>query len=204
MADSALSKPDPHCLFQTAASQHGYFTVTQARECGFGTDLLTYHTRSGRFHRVYRGVYRVRDYPSSDHEEVVAAWLAVGRHRAVLSHESALDLFELSDVVPNAVHLTLPRGRRYLSPPQGVQLHTVSAPLDRAEVVERDGIRVTSPARTIIDAAESGVGPEQIEKALREALQRGLVSQEQLIAAARGRPRRVRDLIDGALEQART
>lgn len=150
---------------------------------------------------MHRGVYRLRDFPSSEHEEVVAAWLALGREQAVVSHESALDLFGLSDVVPNAVHLTVPRRQRYLSAPEGVRLHTVDPPLDTNEVVERDGVRVTAPARTIVDAAESGVGPEQVEKAIREALRRGLTTQEQLLAAARARPRRVRDLVGRALQE---
>ena len=71
--------PDHSRLFEVASTQHGYFTAGQARTCGFGTDLLTYHARAGRFLRVYRGVYRLRDYPSSPHEQVVAAWLALGR-----------------------------------------------------------------------------------------------------------------------------
>jgi predicted transcriptional regulator of viral defense system len=201
MDDATVSKPDWQCLFHAAASQYGHFTVGQARECGIGTDLLSFHTRSGRFQRVYRGVYRLRDYPSSEHEEVVAAWLALGREQAVVSHESALDLFDLSDVVPNAVHFTVPRRQRYLSPPKGVRLHTVNLPLDTKEVVERDGIRATAPARTIVDAAESGIAPEQVEKAVREALRRGLTTREQLLAAAEGRPRRVRDLVDRALQE---
>src|SRR5216683_4139022 len=107
-------KPDSACLFEVASSQHGFFTAAQARTCGFGTDLLTHHTRSGRFRRVHRGVYRLRDYPSSAHEDVVAAWLSAGRNRAVASHDSALELHELSDVIPDAVHLTVPRSQRYL------------------------------------------------------------------------------------------
>src|SRR5579859_4700277 len=117
MHDETHSKADWHCLFQTAASQHGHFTAGLARECGIGTDPVSFHTRSGRFRRVYRGVYRLRDYPSSEHEDVVAAWLALGREQAVVSHESALDLFELSDMVPNAVHLTVARRQRYRSSP---------------------------------------------------------------------------------------
>lgn len=197
-------KPDSRCLFETASTQRGYFTTVQARHCGFTTDLLTYHTKRGRFRRVYRAVYRLRDYPTWEREEVVAAWLAIGRDQAVVSHESALDLFELSDVVPNAIHVTVRRSQRYLSPPRGVQLHTVTPPPDCTDVVEWEGIRVTSVARSITDAAESGVGPEQVEKAVRQAVRRGLVTSEQLVEAARGRQRRVRDLIGSALDAAHT
>ena len=63
------------------------------------------------------GVYRFRDYPPSPREEVAAAWLAVGQDVAVVSHESALDLWDLSDVIPGAVHLTVPRAQRSLARP---------------------------------------------------------------------------------------
>ena len=75
-------QPDHSCLFDIAADQHGYFTAAQARSCGFSWDLLTRHVQSGRFRRVQHGVYRLRDYPFSPYEEVVAAWLGVGKESA--------------------------------------------------------------------------------------------------------------------------
>jgi predicted transcriptional regulator of viral defense system len=193
--------PDHTCLFEVASAQHGYFTTAQARACGFGTDVLTHHARTGRFLRVHRGVYRLRDYPSSPYEDVAAAWLALGREAAVVSHESALALHDLSDVISDAIHLTVPRAQRYLPTLPGVRLHTTTRRLDSADTVEREGVRVTAPVRTILDAAEAGTGPEQIRMAIRQALQRGLLLPGQLRAAARERPRRVRTLVEHALEQ---
>jgi hypothetical protein len=40
--------------------------------------------------------------------------LAVGKDAAGVSHETALDLLDLSDVIPDTVHLTVPRTRRGL------------------------------------------------------------------------------------------
>src|SRR5947207_832146 len=116
------------CLHFKAADQHGYFTAKQAQDCGLGRPLLTYHTRSGRFQRIYRGIYRLRDYPTSPHDEVYAACLAVGPDpdTAVVSHESALDLLDLSDVIPNEVHLTVSRARRDLPRLPGVRIHTTT------------------------------------------------------------------------------
>lgn len=56
----------------------------------------------------------------------MAAWLTAGEKIAAVSHESALDLHGLSDVIPNKVHLTLPRAKRYRSPSPGVAIHTTS------------------------------------------------------------------------------
>ena len=158
--------------------------------------------RSGRYEHVRRGLYRLRDYPGSSHEEVRAKWLAVGVDRAVVSHESALELHGFSDVLPNAVHLLVGRSDRGIKPPQGVELHTTKSGLDPSEVVVRDGIRVTAPGRSIIDAAAAGTAPEQIEMAVREALEQGVVTRRSLLGEAECRGRRVAQLVRHAIDQA--
>jgi predicted transcriptional regulator of viral defense system len=165
--------------------------------------MLTYHVRRGIFQRVHRGVYRFRDYPFSPREEVVAAWLAVGKDVAVVSHESALDLWELSDVVPAVVHLTVPRARRSRArrPPVGVVVHTSARPWEDGEVRRNRGPRVTSPERTILDAAETGTQPEQIEMAIAQSVLRGGLDVLRLRDRARTRERRVTSLVERALEQ---
>jgi predicted transcriptional regulator of viral defense system len=194
--------PDHELLFATASSQGGYFTAKQAHEAGFSVRLLQHHADRGRFRRIHRGVYRLRDYPSSPHDEVMAAFMAVGGG-AVVSHESALDLLDLSDVIPDAIHLTVPRTKRHSPRLPGVVVHTTTRPLGPSDVVVREGMRVTSPIRTILDTAESGVGPEQVEAAIRDAERRGLLTFRQLIAAAQTRPGRVRRLITAASESVR-
>ncbi len=201
--DILAAGPDHTCLFEAASTQHGYFTAAQARDCGFGWDSLTRHTQSGRFIRIRRGLYRLRDYPSSSREEVVAAWLALGKDSAVVSHESALDLLGLSDVIPDAVHLSVPRSRRHLPKLPGVTIHTTTRPLRPADTVVRDGVRLTSAARTILDAAEAGTAPEQIEMAAVQAVERGLATTQQLEEGARARGRRVARLISSALGRIR-
>lgn len=180
----------------------GYFTSAQARECGFSTSLIAYHAGTGRFERVHRGVYRLRDFPSSPREEVMAAWLAVGRHRAVVSHESALDLLELSDVIPNSIHLTVPRSVRNLPKIPGVTIHTTTRPIEREDIRSVDGIRVTSPVRTILDAAEWGTAGNQIELAVWQAIRQRRAARSSFAEAISSRSARVADLIDQAMRAA--
>ena len=189
-------------LFEVASSQGGYFTTEQARECGISRALLAHHVKSGRFIRVRRGLYRFREYPPSPREEVLAAWLALGRDRVVVSHESALDLLELSDVVPTKVHMTVPRSRRHLPSLPGVKIHTSSKPFHREDLVVRDGISVTSATRSIIDSAESGTAPEQVEMAVAQAITRGQATRDQLRVRSAERSRRVATLISRALDRA--
>ncbi len=154
--------------------------------------------QSGRFVRVARALYRLRDYPSSPREELLAAWLRLAPE-AVVSDESALELLGLSDIIPNLIHLSVPRTRRKLSRRSGVALHTTTRPLDGSDVVVRDGMRLTGPARTIVDVAETGVAPEQVVRAAQQAIDRGMTTPSRLREAALGRGRRVERLIEIAL-----
>ncbi len=197
----ATARPDHSRLFEIASEQGGYFTAEQARECRYSWALLAHHVKSRRFLRVRRGLYRYREYPSSPREDVLAAWLAVGKESAVVSHDSALDLLDLSDVIPDAAHLTVPRSRRNLPTLPGVRIHTTVRPLRPSDVTHRDGMVVTSAARTILDAAEAGTAPDQVELAVVEAVERGLAAPDQLRRDAAGRGRRVATLVAGALRR---
>jgi predicted transcriptional regulator of viral defense system len=199
---SGAGGPDHELLFAIASSHGGYFTAEQAHEAGFSARLLQHHADRGRFRRIHRGVYRLRDYPSSPRDEVMAAVMTVGGG-AVISHESALDLLGLSDVIPDAIHLTVPRTKRHSPRLPGVVVHTTTRPLGPSDIVVRDGMRVTSPIRTILDTSEAGVGPEQVQAAIRDAERRGFLTFRQLIEAAQTRPARARGLITAATESVR-
>jgi len=195
-----MSDVDHDGLYGLAEAQAGYFTAQQAVKAGMDRSTLRHHARSGgRYERVRRGLYRLRHFPFSPHEHVMAAWLPLRDAGAVVSHESALELHGLSDVIPDAVHLSLPRSERGQRRRAGVRLHTLSRPPGRAEVREVAGLPVTSPERTIVDALEAGAQPEQIEMAGRQALERGLTTPRRLRAAASTRPVRVRKFIERRL-----
>ncbi len=176
-------RPDHRSLWYIAADQGGYFTADQAQSCHISRRMLTHHARTGRYERIRHGLYRLRDFPPSAHEDVLAGWLGVGADRGVVSHESALALYDLTDVIPSAVHVTVPRARRWLVPREGVVLHTMTQPLAADDVAWQDGIRLTAPARTLFDVAESGTAPEQVMRGVRTALARGLVVADQLRSA---------------------
>ena len=71
--EPSATRPDRLRLFETASEQGGYFTAEQARACGFSWALLSHHVKRGRFIRVHRGLYRLREYPSFPREDVLAA-----------------------------------------------------------------------------------------------------------------------------------
>lgn len=192
---------DHDSLYRIAESQAGYFTAEQALEAGMDRSTLIHHARpGGRYERVRRGLYRLRHFPSGPREHVVAAWLTLPSP-AVVSHESALELYDLSDVIPNAVHITLPRVKRGQRARAGVRFHMLSHPPGPDEIRRVDGVLATTPERTIVDSLETGTQPEQIELAIQQALERGLTTPRRLRAAAADRSNRVRTFVDRLLTE---
>lgn len=187
-------------LYQVAEQQAGYFTAGQAESTGIDRSTLRHHARpGGRFERVRRGLYRLRHFPSSPHEHVVAAWLPLKATGAVVSHESALELYGLSDVIPSAVHVSVPRTKRGVRPRSGVRIHTIEGQLGTDDLRTIDGVPVTSPERTLVDALEDGSPPEQIELAVRQAVDRGLTTPRRLREMVKGRSARTRRIIESAV-----
>jgi hypothetical protein len=99
------------------------------------------------------------------------------------------------------VHLLVDRDDRGIRRLRGVTLHTTTKALGPSEVVSREGIRVTAPVRPILDAAGAGTAPEQIEMAVRQALNEGLATRRSLLARADRRGDRVAELIRRSAEQ---
>jgi predicted transcriptional regulator of viral defense system len=190
MDDTQANSPDHGALYLVAEQQAGYFTAAQARQAGFSRTLLSYHVGSGRFVRVRPHVYRLSQFPASSHEDLNVAWLEVGAE-AVISHDSALALYGLSDLLPAQVHVTVPRTASRRRP--GMRLHTKR--LSPQEVTRYEGLPVTTVRRTLVDVAAAGLADEQVQLAIREALRRGLIAQEDLQALASQRRGRIRHLI---------
>jgi predicted transcriptional regulator of viral defense system len=191
-----VRKPNFNRLYEIAENQAGYFTANQAHEVGFSWERLSYYVSTCKFFRIQRGVYRLVQYPGSPHEDLFVAWLRIGLD-AVISHESALYLYKLSDMLPGEVHIIMPRtGSRRR---KGIHLHTNR--LNPDEVTWREGLPVTSAARTIIDVAASGISEEQIHKAVHEAIWQGLTDKEELLSMAYGRGSRVQRIIDKSLDR---
>ena len=198
MKNAAKKTPDHDALYHLAEQQAGYFTARQAARAGFSWERLTDYSKNGRFQRVARGIYRLAQFPSSRFEDLFVAWLKCGPKSAI-SHESALALYDLSDVLPGEVHVTLPRtaSRRR----KGIRLHTNR--LRPADVVKREGLPVTSVPRTVADVARAGLSEDHVARAIQDALQGGLTTQQALLAEARRRAGRAARLIKSYLISAR-
>jgi predicted transcriptional regulator of viral defense system len=163
-------------LYQVASNQGGYFTAAQARRAGYTYSQHHFHVSRGNWLKVDRGIFRLRDFPHGEREDLIrwSLWSRnqAGVPQAVVSYDTALTIHELSDVMPARIHLTVPKGFLKKAPP-GCVLHTAS--LAPAEVESRTGYRVTTPLRTLLDVADSPLSQEHLNRAVHDALERGLV-----------------------------
>lgn len=176
-------------LRTTAQEQGGYFTAKQAKVSGYDYPHLEYHLSTGAFERVEHGLYRLADMPTAENEDLIRLSLwsrnRADEPQAVVSHESALVLHDLTELLPNEIHLTVPQGFRKEAPP-GCVLH--KAVLAAGDIEERIGFRATTPLRTLLDVAAGTISQEQLERAVAEALERGVVRRSKLVAAIRRSP----------------
>jgi very-short-patch-repair endonuclease len=153
-----------------AARQHGIVTFTQLKRAGVSSSGVSRRVAAGRLHRVHRGVYAVGHRGLSREGKWTAAVLACG-DGAVLSHRSAAELSEMLPRGDGPIHVTLPAPSSGRSNRRGLRIHRSSLP--RSDSTVRNGIAVTTPARTIADLKRS-VPAAVVRKAIREAEFRGL------------------------------
>ena len=190
-------------LYEIAEPQYGFFTTKQAREAGYDESKRAYHVRAGNWIREHRGIYRLRSFPSPERPDLML-WFLWSRDRTdipqgVYSHDTALALYDLSDVNPSRLHMTVPRAfRRNSAIPKALVLH--KADLAPADVQDIFGVRATTPLRTIADLIAAGKTDDSILKqAVTEGLTRGLITRRQ-IERAKLSPD-VRTRIDSLVEE---
>ncbi len=170
-------------LFDLATTQDGYFTTKQATALGYSSQLLNHHVKAKRLLRPHRGIYRIVHFPLGDRDELVIEWLWSDRE-GVFSHETALELHELSDLMPTHIHLSLPTtSKRRRRPRDRVTVYYADVPItDRSWIAN---VPATTPRRTLIDCAMAGLQPEFLQQAAEQALRRGLIARGDIVEVER-------------------
>jgi very-short-patch-repair endonuclease len=177
-------------IARIASRQHGVITAKQLAEAGLGRSAISERTRTGRLHRLHRGVYAVGHCARTHYQRWMAAVLACG-DGAVLSHHSAAALWKLLKPIDGAIHVSVPTTSG-LKKRSGIHLHrcrTLSPPrgpspspsyLDqggrgrRLLTTHRHNIPVTTIQRTIDDLRSSRLlPPHLVRRAIRQAEHKG-------------------------------
>ena len=99
-------------LREIALDHHGFVTAAQAVAEGIPKTELPRLAARQRVERVTQGVYRIPQVPATPYDNWALAVLWTGAPEACLSHETALSAWDVSDVNPDRIHLTVNRNRR--------------------------------------------------------------------------------------------
>lgn len=179
-------KENARRLYELAETQAGFFTTKQAKAAGYAENTHPYHVQAGNWIREHRGIYRLTSFPQNDRPDLMLWWLWSKNRQGVCqgaySHETALSLHDLTDLMPAKLHMTVPKSfRRNSTIPRQLVLH-------HADVLDRDtevlhGVRVTRPLHTIVDLFYAGHVPiSTLRDALREGLHCGVIRRNELSA----------------------
>lgn len=152
-----------------ARRDHGVLSTSELLGCGLTRAAIHRRVRARRLHPLFRGVYAVGHLALGDEGRWLAALKAAGPE-AVLSHQSAAELWELTPHCPGPVHLTVP-AHRHPRPARGISAHR-SKTMCAHDVIRRGRIPVTTPSRTLRDLKRV-VPRERWEAAVDRARVRG-------------------------------
>jgi len=184
-----------HSLALLAETQHGLVTRRQALERGLSARAIQGRLESGRWERMFRGVFRIAGTEASYRQWVRSATLAAGTE-AVASHRSAATLIGLPGTA-RWLEVTIPPSRRM--DVDGIIVHRAHlVPRDRCSI---DLIPVTTPVRTLLDLAGE-LSEQRLGTVLDHALGNRLVTRaelEQRLADLRSRGRRGLGVLAGLL-----
>ncbi len=173
----------PGAIAALAGRQHGVVSSAQLRRIGLSDSAISRRTRAGSLHRLHTGVYAVGHTALGPRGRWMAAVLACGP-AAALSHHAAGALWEMRATTFVLVDVTVPRTGARSRP--GLRIHRPRTFGDD-EVTRRDGIRVTTPARTVLDLAAS-LSERELQRVLDEAQVRRLATAPSLVTLARAHP----------------
>lgn len=171
-------------LAEHAAGQYGFITQEEASQLGFRRMTLVRMAERGQLERRSQGVYRVPLIPSTPLDAYMEATLWPRGAPGVLSHETALALYELSDVNPDKIHITVPKHHRVRRAiPAEYQIHHED--LASGDVGSHEGIATVPPAVAIRQCHATHLAPALLAQAIDQGERNGRLTRRQANALRR-------------------
>ena len=119
----------------------------------------------GQIERRGHALYRFPLSPPGPLDPYMEAALWPRGAEGVISHGSALELYEMSDVHPRHIHVTVPRAHRIRRKiPAAYRIHHED--LGPRDVGRLEGIPIVTPERAIRQARGVGLGPALVAQAI--------------------------------------
>jgi predicted transcriptional regulator of viral defense system len=166
-------------LAALAARQWGVVSARELEACGLSRSAIAHRVRTGRLHRMHRGVFAVGHASPPLEGRFLAAVKACGPY-AVLSHRSAAAVHGIVEWEERHPEVTVPAAQRRSHP--GIRVHR-SHSLTARDATRHGPLLLTSPERTLQDLAKV-LTVDALRRALRHAQALRLTTHERL--AARG------------------
>jgi predicted transcriptional regulator of viral defense system len=169
--------------------RHGVFRTQELARLGVSRPRLARLVASGRAERVARGLYRFGEHTVTESHSIALASKRVPS--GIVCLLSALTFHHIGTQLPHQVWLAIPsKGRTPKVPDLPIRIVRFSGAMLRYGVetrtVEGVEVRVTSPARTVVDCFRfrRTVGLDVALEALREALRGRRATRDQIRRAA--------------------
>ena len=162
-------------LMEVAVDHGGYIPTRAARERGIAPARLVTLARRGSLERFGHGLYRIPGYPIDRNDDLIRAVLWTNE-RGAISHETALGLYELADVNPVAIDVTVDKDYR-IARAGGERYRVYREDLDERIVRLHEGVRVVDVATSIRGAMAQGVGTALIFDAIDRARRLGWITE---------------------------
>jgi predicted transcriptional regulator of viral defense system len=175
-------------LVHKAATQGGLFTSAQAEALGISRPQQKRYKDSGEWIREMRGIYRLNALPNEDPvRSQYFHWMlwSIGRNgklESAFAYETVFAIFNLSDLMPAKIHLSVPKNFRRSIVPNVLRLHHEDREI--RDIIDHEGLRVVRPFIAIVEMIrEERVSVEHIEKGFKDAFRKGLIREIDLADA---------------------
>lgn len=139
--------------------------------------MLTYLLKHDRIERPRRGVYHIPQVPATRFDGLRLALLWTGNGEAVLSHETALELYDVCDIVPDLIHVTVPLAHRIAKSDADVYaVHRERITAEEKAWVEE--LPVVTLAKAIDQCIDAGTPIYLVRQAIKGGLAKGLITKD--------------------------
>ncbi len=172
-------------LADVAADQYGFITPDDARGLGIDPAQLRVLTGRGQLEHPATGVYRMPLIPATRLDPYMEATLWPRGVRGVLGHETALDLYDMSDVNPARIHLVVPRAHRIRRREVPLQYEIHHEDLAEDEITLFEGIPIVTAAKAVRQCHAEGLRPDLVRQAIEDGQRQGWLRRREAIALRR-------------------
>lgn len=186
LRDPNLTRSRDLTVARLAAAQFGVVSLLQLQAIGLSSEEIKWRVKRGFLHRLHRDVFAVGHVNLVAHARLVAALLTCGPSSFV-SHRTAAAVWGLRELTTRRIAVTMPGMKARARP--GLVVHRTARVPDPADVTTRNGLRVSSVARMLIELAATEKLSE-LDRLITQAVRKRILDLEQIETALARHARR--------------